>query len=350
MRHTKQALPLRSMSKSDSSANKTETFRYSRLRLVWRACLTLLGAIAISCPVGSAQQSTAIEPCRETKPCENKPPPASAPAHPKRRSSTAANAKRKHKTPAVPQTEPRTRASEKLIDANIPDDPAVEKMLGPYSGKVRALQVVIGRLDGDLKKEGVGGGTLGNFVADGIRVQSSVKLGKPVVLAITNSGGLRKSSIAAGELLAQDIFELLPFENGLVEIDLTGEQLLKLLAVVVAGKDTQSGAMITYRLDSKNKPELISARLLDSRGSEMAIDPKTTYTVVTIDYLLKLASGSYSILQEGKNATPLGVTLRDAIMDYVKAESAAGRSIKATLDSRYISVGPGESGPEGRPR
>ena len=68
----------------------------------------------------------------------------------------------------------------------------------------------------------------------------------------------------------------------------------------------------------------------------MEIDPKATYTIVTIDYLLNLGSGNYSILQEGKNAKPLGMTLRDAVMDYVKAETAAGRPIKATLDGRFV--------------
>ena len=98
-------------------------------------------------------------------------------------------------------------------------------MLKPYSGKVRALNVVIGKLDGELRKSGVGAGSLGNFVTDGIRSQASAKLGKPVLLAVTNSGGLRKNTIAAGELRASDIFELMPFENALIQVDLTGEDL-----------------------------------------------------------------------------------------------------------------------------
>ena len=204
-------------------------------------------------------------------------------------------------------------------------------MLAPYSAKVRALEVVIGKLETELKKGPVGGGNLGNFVADGIRVQSSAKLGKPVLLAITNSGGLRKNTIAPGDLRAADIFELLPFENALAEVDLTGEQLLKLLNVVVSSGDALSGARIKYRMNANNRPEMVSARLLDSQGREMEIDPKATYSIVTIDYLLKLGSGRYSILQEGKNVRPLGVTIRDALMDYVKAETAAGRPIKAAL-------------------
>lgn len=240
------------------------------------------------------------------------------------------------------------RASHSLIDQNIVDDPAVENMLEPYSAKVRALEVVVGKLEGELSKAAVGAGTLGNFVADGIRVQSSVRLGKPVLLAVTNSGGLRKNTIAAGELRAADIFELLPFENSLIEIDLTGAQLLRLLSVVTASRDAQSGARIKYRTNADNRPALVSAVLFDKDRREIAIDPKATYTIVTIDYLLRLASGNYSLLQEGKNVSPLGVTLRDAIMNYVKAETAAGRPIRALMDGRFTSVDPAsrESKPE----
>ena len=141
----------------------------------------------------------------------------------------------------------RSTASQTVIDATIPDDPAVDKMLEPYSGKVRALDVVIGKLEGELKKGGLGGGTLGNFVTDGMRAQASTKLGAPIDLVVSNSGGLRKSSISPGDLHIRDIFELLPFENKLVELELTGEQLLKVLQIVVASREPQAGARIKYR-------------------------------------------------------------------------------------------------------
>ncbi len=85
-------------------------------------------------------------------------------------------------------------------------------MLEAYSPKVRALDQVIGKLKGDLRKGGVGSGSLGNFVTDGIRAQASRKLGKPIVLAVTNGGGLRKNIIAEGDLRLSDIFELLPLK------------------------------------------------------------------------------------------------------------------------------------------
>lgn len=223
------------------------------------------------------------------------------------------------------------RATERAIDASIPDDPAVESALAPYTAKVRALNVPIGKLAGNLKKSGIGGGSLGNFVSDAIRERASAKLGKPVLLAVINSGGLRKNDIAAGDLTASDIYQLLPFENALVTLDLTGEQLRKFLDVIVAQRDAQSGARIVYRTNAEKKNEIVSVTLNDA-GKE--IDPTATYTIVTIDYLVK-RGGDYSILQQAKNIRPLNITMRDAVLDYVRAETTAGHTIKATLDGRF---------------
>lgn len=250
---------------------------------------------------------------------------------------------------AKPQTTPapaggaevHARITETLIDASIADDPAVDKMLAVYAPKVRELDNVIGKLQGELRKGGVGAGSLGNFVTDGILAESRAKLGNSVVLAVTNAGGLRKSAIAEGELRQRDIFELLPFENSLVEFDLTGAQLLTLLKQVVSHRDAQAGARIRYVNDASNRPQLASARLLID-GQEKEIDPAATYKVVSIDYLWKRSAtlpsdteGNYSVLSQAKKIEPSGLTIRDAIIHYVKTETAAGRDIKTNLDGRF---------------
>jgi hypothetical protein len=339
------------MSKSNPVVNKTETSAKSRLSHTWLGSLFMLAMLSMSIQ-GVAAQTQPIKPCVVEKPCTIEAPSASKGTSASKRTPPGRRPSPRKRTPAskpssaVGRAKAESRVSEIPVDASIPDDPALEKMLAPYSAKVRALDVVIGKLDTELKKGPVGGGNLGNFVADAIRVQASAKVGRPVLLAITNSGGLRKNTIAPGDLRAADIFELLPFENALTEVDLTGEQLLKLLNVVVSSGDALSGAHIKYRMNANNRPEMVSARLLDSQGREMEIDPKATYSIVTIDYLLKLGSGRYSVLQEGKNVRPLDVTIRDALMDYVKAETAAGRPIKAALDDRFVLIGPDAQKPE----
>jgi 2',3'-cyclic-nucleotide 2'-phosphodiesterase (5'-nucleotidase family) len=229
----------------------------------------------------------------------------------------------------------RARVTETAIDASIPDDPRVDKMLAVYGPKVRELEVVLGKLKGELKKSGTGSGSLGNFVTDGMRAQASLKAGKPVTLALMNAGGMRRNAIGEGDLKARDIFELLPFENALVTVDLTGEQLTKLLQMIVAAHEAQSGARIVYKTNADKSSEMESAKLRDA-GGEKAIDPNATYTIVTIDYLYRVGGSRYGMLQAGKNMKELGITLRDAIMNYVKSETAAGRDIKPNLDGRFV--------------
>src|ERR1700681_3652575 len=202
-------------------------------------------------------------------------------------------------TPATP-VEVHARVTETAIDSTTPDDPAVGKMVAAYSPRVRELEVVLGKLKGELRKGGAGSGSLGNFVTDGMRAQASLKIGKPVTVALMNSGGMRRNTIGEGELKARDIFELLPFENALVTLDLTGEQLMKVVGIVVSRGEAQSGARITYKINADKKPELKSAKLLDEQNHERDIDPKAMYTIVTIDYLVKVG-GQYAILREGKN-------------------------------------------------
>ncbi|HSE30361.1 MAG TPA: 5'-nucleotidase C-terminal domain-containing protein [Pyrinomonadaceae bacterium] len=262
-------------------------------------------------------QSQAIEPCPAASPA---PQVGAAPA------AVKVNAK----------------VSQTAIDATIPDDPALQKIIGAYSPKVRELSIVIGTLEGELKKSGVGAASLGNFVTNAMMSQARAK-GRPAVVAITNAGGLRKNTIAAGQLRASDVFELLPFENALVEVELTGAQLLKLLDSVTRGRDAQSGARIQFRWNDQDRPEFIGAKLIGPNGTERDIDPAATYSIVTIDYLLKLASGNYALLQEAKSTTPLNTTIRDAVMEYVKAETKAGRPIRATIDDRFVQIGPGPS-------
>ena len=313
VRHTIQALPYRSMLSSEFHRDKTdESNRFNLARLLRTSILILL--ISIAAPALYAQ-STAIEPCQSTP--TPKPGTAVIPSAPAKVGA---------------------KASQSVIDSSIPDDPAVGQLVGVYSERVKALGTVIGSLEGVLKRGGAGAGTMGNFVTDAMLAEARSKGVKNVALAIVNAGGLRKSEIAPGEIRASDIFELLPFENALITLDITGAQLSKLL--LLTSRDAQSGARVQFKWNEQNRAEIIGAKLLDPAGVEHEIDSNGTYTIVTIDYLYKLKSGGYALLQEGKNLNWLNVTIRAAVIDYVKSEHAAGRPIQARLDNRFVQIGP----------
>jgi 2',3'-cyclic-nucleotide 2'-phosphodiesterase (5'-nucleotidase family) len=278
-----------------------------------RAFLVVL-ALALTPSLIHAQQTKAIEPC--------------------------APAQESKKIIAPAACDP-PNSSRKLVDENIPDDREVLKMLEPYRSKVRELDTVIGRLEGELKKGRVpGAGSMGNFVADGLRSEASRRLKKPVLLTITNNGGMRRSSIPPGTLRVRDLWELLPFENALIVLDMTGAQVQRLLQGVLASGDAQSGARITYRQNPNERAEFISATFIDRDGKQARIDPNAVYSIVTIDYLYDLSSGSYGIFREARNMRPLGLTVRDAMISYVKSLNARGLPVRAAVDDRFKLVGP----------
>jgi 2',3'-cyclic-nucleotide 2'-phosphodiesterase (5'-nucleotidase family) len=225
-----------------------------------------------------------------------------------------------------------------VIDERIAEDAEILKVLEPYRSRVRELDNVIGRLEGDLKRVRPGSGTLGNFVSDGLRSEASRRLKTPVLLTVTNSGGMRRTGIPEGTLRVRDIFELLPFENALIVLDMTGDQVLKLLRAVLNSGDAQSGARITYRTNANGRLEFISASFIDASGKETGIDPQAVYSIVTIDYLYNLKSGNYAILREARNMRPIGITLRDAIINYVKVLNAQGLPVRPVMDSRFKEV------------
>lgn len=277
--------------------------------------LVLVALIALSATPLFAQ-ATAIEPCPAATPTPK-------PGVVKRAAPVKVN----------------VSSSQSEINSSIADDSDVVKALAQYTDKVHALSVVIGRLEGDLKKSGVGAGNLGQFVTNAMMTTAKQKSGRNIQLAIMNAGGLRKNDIASGELRASDIFELLPFENTLITVDLNGAQLSKLMQAFL--RDAQAGAKLQFRYGEQNRTELIEAKLIDESGRPFEIDKNATYTITTIDYLYNLKSGTYALLHEGTNFKALGITLRDAVMAYVKAETAAGRSIKSKPDERYVQIGPG---------
>jgi 2',3'-cyclic-nucleotide 2'-phosphodiesterase (5'-nucleotidase family) len=286
--------------------------------------ISLIGIMVFGASVLLAQApATAIEPCPAT--------PTPKPGI----------------TTATTPVKVKTTAKQIEIDSSIADDPAVEKVIAPYAEKVKALSVVVGTVDGVLKKGTVGAGNLGQFVTDAMLSQAKERGSNNIALAIINAGGLRKNEIAAGQLRASDIFELLPFENALITIELSGAQLAKITQSLV--RDSQAGARIQFRWNEQNRTEVSGAKLVDAEGREHALDNNATYTIVTIDYLYNLKSGTYALLQEGKNKRELGITLREAVMNYVKEETAAGRSIKSRTDDRYLQIGPGPTSQENPP-
>ena len=147
---------------------------------------------------------------------------------------------------------------DKRLDNRIDSETAA--ILYPYRQGVDSLKTMkIGRLAQEFT---VGSQLLLNWVADAMRDMGSRLTDRTVDVAIVNKGGIRRG-LPAGHITKEMIMTMLPFDNKLVVMQLTGRDLMASIDVMKGrGGDGISGGV-----------------------DISSIDPDKTYTVVTIDYL-----------------------------------------------------------------
>lgn len=121
-------------------------------------------------------------------------------------------------------------ANGKLIGEPIAQDPEMDALFAPYIKKSNALMnkrvaQLNGSLNGDRRVIRNQGSTLAQLVIQSQIEQVNADLG------IVNGGGLR-DGIAGGEVTMRDVWRVLPFDNEVVYIDLTGKELKDYLAKV----------------------------------------------------------------------------------------------------------------------
>lgn len=245
-------------------------------------------------------------------------------------------------TAAPPASPPAQHADQRGIDASIEEDGRIAAALAPFRERVAELNKPIAKLQIAIEKRGIGGGGVGNFVTDAVRAEAARLSKRRIDFAVLNTGGMRKNRIAAGPLSASDVYELVPFDNSLVVVELTGEQVARLLSEVTKARDAQSGAIITFAADAEDRnPRLVGATIDDAKRTKNSnarrgrdINPKKVYTVATLDYLVN-RGGNYAVLKEARRPIELGVTIRDALIEHLRRETARGRTFDPALDGRF---------------
>ena len=163
---------------------------------------------------------------------------------------------------------------------------------------------------------------LSNLIADVLRQAAASVLGRPADVGLVNVGGIR-NVLTAGNITTQNIYEILPFENSLCVLTLSGADLKELCANIAArGGEGVSGLNLVISADG---------RLLEARVGGQPVDEGRTYTVGTIDFLAEGNDGMQALTRASQRQCPEGATLRGLFMDYVERQTAAGRKIEARV-------------------
>ncbi|MCM8788332.1 MAG: 5'-nucleotidase C-terminal domain-containing protein, partial [Candidatus Omnitrophica bacterium] len=187
------------------------------------------------------------------------------------------------------------------------------------------LDSVIGFADEDITRNNKyeRESQLGNLISDIIREWAKTDL------AFQNSGGIR-ADIKKGNITKRTVYNVQPFDNTVVVIELTGKDIEDVLAMSLSNKYgglQVSGAKIYYKTDHhgfKIKEIYIRDNLLKREAK---------YTVATNSYLAYGGEG-YDLNRKGRIINDTGVNLRDVIINYIKDR----KTIRGVKEKRYFEV------------
>jgi 2',3'-cyclic-nucleotide 2'-phosphodiesterase (5'-nucleotidase family) len=188
---------------------------------------------------------------------------------------------------------------------NRPSDSAIISIVSPYKLRLDSqMNRVIGHNLKTLSSKKPEG-SLGDFFADAVREESSDKFGRTIDLALFNSGGLRIPSIAQGDIKVSAVYELMPFENEVVVMEVEGTVLKKILSFSASrGGDPVSGAR--YRIRNNEATEI-------SIGGK-PLDENHIYVLLTNDYMAN-GGDNFDILKNIPRQTK-NLKIRDLLFTY----------------------------------
>ncbi len=131
-------------------------------------------------------------------------------------------------------------------------------------------------------------------------------------VAMLNRKGVRQP-LPAGAFTSATIWDLVPFENEIVTVKLTGEQLL------AAAQNTEA-RFSGLRVKGEG--------FVDGKG--VPIDPKKTYTLATTDYLY-LGGDGFKLHEADKAPTQTKVSWQSALIEWTKAKKSDEKRPLETL-------------------
>ena len=214
------------------------------------------------------------------------------------------------------------------IDSVLSTNNAIEEIIVPYRKELKKkmdkplseAQKNLVVNDGELQS------SLGNLLAD-----LSFEIGNPIFnkkvntdidFVMMNAGSLR-ASISKGVVTVQNVFSLMPFENKLVVVKLSGEKVKMLFDYFIKKKRPHPL--------SKNVQLVVNGEAYKVRINRVPFDENRSYFILTNDYLQN-GGGGMDFFTDPEELIDLDYKVRDAILDYFYKQDV----LEAKLDNRVI--------------
>ena len=193
-----------------------------------------------------------------------------------------------------------------LLDAAFEPAEDIEALIEPLRGPIeeltqRPVAELAASIDGSRETCRAMECEMGNTVADAMVAEVAHQ---GIRIALANGGGLR-ASMGEGTITLGDVLTVLPFQNTLYTLEVTGETLVAALEHGVNGVEEGAGrfpqvAGIRFKLDLSVAPDegrVSEVEVMGDDGWE-PIDPSATYGLVTNNFMAGGGDG-YAMLREG---------------------------------------------------
>ena len=200
----------------------------------------------------------------------------------------------------------------------------LEAIIEPYKSSLdEQMNNVIGSASKALKKERPES-SLGNWIADALQNQVNQHLSLPVDVTIQNYGGIRIPEIPPGPIRTGKIYELMPFDNMVVVMNLSGLMTQRLFDHMAAGGGWPVSKEAQYVLQQGR------AKQLKIHGKP--IQAEATYRIALPDYVANGGNDCDFLKDIPREDT--GQLVRDLLIDEVKEQASKGQRIEASIDGR----------------
>lgn len=196
-------------------------------------------------------------------------------------------------------------------------DKDIDKMIAPYKSQLDAQMNDVIAINPEEMTKRRPSSVLGNWFSDALLEESSRIYGVDIDMAMQNYGGIRVPALAKGKVTVGNIYELMPFDNKLVILELDGKT-TKMLLDRVAEKGGWPVSK-TLSLDIQGD----KATNIMIKGEPFDIDK--TYTVALADYIAN--GGDNCFFLADSKRTDKDILIRDIIIDHLKSKPKGDREI-----------------------
>lgn len=152
----------------------------------------------------------------------------------------------------------------------------------------------------------------------GILCCDALKNNSNADFVIINSGTIR-DMLHAGDITISNVMKILPFDNTIVTLNLTGKDVYEIFDFIASKYGTITGYQfdsgVSFTLNLKNK------KAEDIFINNKPLDLNKTYKVATISYLIEGNQNGNILFKNAKNIVDNGYYMRDALIEYIKLNS-----------------------------